>query len=376
MRQISKDQLKVRYSTRPPEGQPNDVRLAEHLELGISEVFKLGDAIQADLDPKVMGIGWWTSYTGLGQKERIYISDHLVGAARAVSGNVLEGVAERLELGSAIEDFRYYLSRGIKNGEVVAPPPRGPADDISPLRTTAAICGVLRALASALDCLGTCVVGVAGLSTSIVRADLATTRKHLDKAATRNPRLSQLAADLTAAIAAAGPSGWMTWLIAMRNTDVHRARRIMNFNVVRGAGNAIEGINLNLPKSPELTEIQAYVYAGGVAASHFEAPAEEFLDHLMDSTHAFLNAAARLLEELWRERQLDHTLVEQPASQWVDSPALVSSTPAFGGYPDIAASDTALRAIATSDEMRERLEAAGMTLRATGDLKPAPQVWH
>ncbi|ACU75303.1 hypothetical protein Caci_6451 [Catenulispora acidiphila DSM 44928] len=236
--------------------------MAKFLGIGLENLAELADVIVDDLDEVQKGIGWWSSYTDLGTKER------------------------------------------------------GPADDFSPVRVTTHFCGALRALASALDCLGGCLVGVPGLPTDIVKAALSSARDQLTKAAKSNVRQAQLASDLNAITAAAGPAGWMEWLIAMRNTDVHRARRIMTWDIDIGAGNLVEGINMKLPRSPELTEIQACVYAGGTVPTHFEALADAFLDDLTESVVTYLDGAANLLKDLWVERKQTTALIEQPASQW------------------------------------------------------------
>jgi hypothetical protein len=153
--------------------------VAKFLGIDLENLAELADVIVDDLDEVQKGIGWWSSYTDLGTKERILISDQLAGAARSSYQNVLEAYAERFEFNAAIEDFRYHIQRGVKGRSVVGPPPRGPADDFSPVRVTTHFCGALRGLASALDCLGGCLVGVAGLPTGIVKAALSSARDQL-----------------------------------------------------------------------------------------------------------------------------------------------------------------------------------------------------
>ena len=375
MAKSARDRLKVPYSPPATPGS-HDVRLTAYLKIDIANAIRLGDLLEADLDVTTKGVGWWSAYTALDRKIRILISDHLLGCARAISTNILEAYAERLEFDDAIVDFQNYMERGVSERRVVTPRPRGPYDDMATPRVTAHFCGVLRALASSLDVLGACVVGVAGLPTGIVKADLTSARERLAKVGDTIPRLRKLQTDLEACEDAAGPSGWMAWLLAMRNTDIHRARRVITWDITRGAGGLVEGIYLKLPRSPELTEIQACVYAGGTVGTHFEVRADAFLDRLAATVYSYVNGATGLLCDLWNERRSNPSLIEQPASQWKDPALIVVPTPTFGGYPELTVPSSTVSEIALPAEMFRRLTAAGITERGVSDLLPSPQVWN
>ena len=148
-------------------------------------------------------------------------------------------------------------------------PPRGPYEELGLRRVEAHTAGVLRAWGSALDCLGGCIVGVAGLPTDLVRADLGKARNCLYKQSKDNPVLNRLQADLAEAEAPirASPMGPADWLLGMRNTVVHRGRRTVTWTAIVG-DTGISDFTLQLPVSPELTDVEAAVpQAGGWMAA-------------------------------------------------------------------------------------------------------------
>src|SRR6266851_4576567 len=101
--------------------------------------------------------------------------------------------------------------------------------------------GIIRALASALDCLAGVIIGVAALPLNILRADFDKARAKLAKingAANAGASMqAQLAKQLEDAISAAGPQGWLGWTIDFRNMLAYRLsaavflRRLLEFHV-------------------------------------------------------------------------------------------------------------------------------------------------
>ena len=167
---------------------------------------------------------------------------------------------------------------------------------------------MLRAWGSALDCVGGCLVGVAGLPSSLVRADMDTARRSLARNSPGNQVLEQLQADLEQAEATSGPAGWRDWLLGMRNTVVHRGRRTVTWsNNVDATG--VTDFGLRLPVAPDLTEVNAVIQAGGVMAATFTAPAVGLLDELSKTVGSYVTEACRVLAELWRKRRADPGLL-------------------------------------------------------------------
>jgi hypothetical protein len=334
----------------------------------------LGDLLRDDLDSTKYGIGWWQVYTQLNIKTRIFISDYLVSCARDVATNLLEAYAYRLEFDHALDDFKSYIERGISKNRTVIPEPRGKYDDLSYFRVSAHLVGILRALGSALDCLGGCIVGVAGLPIDIVKTSHAAAKDSLSSQGAAIRRLGQLHNDLLQSETAAGPAGWISWLVGMRNTVVHRARRVVAYNVDRGPGGKV-GFDLLLPRAPELTEVEGWIYAGGYVASQFQVPADDFLSELAKSVNSYIDSAARLLIELWRERRANPSLITQPVKQWKDPTGVVNPVPTFGGYP-IPALSGKVTGVGVSNELALRLRAAALTDQGPDDIRPSPAVWR
>ena len=188
--------------------EPGLLRVSGPLGLNLAMSVALGDEIVDDLDKAVHGIGWWKAYPDLDQQTRILVSDYLAACARAIPDNLVEAQVERLEHDHAAEDFRKWLSRGVTAGErSTVEPPRSPHEELATHRVQAHLAGVLRAWGSALDCVGGCIIGVAGLPSNLVKADLDTALKSLAKESQGNQVLTQLQAGLQQAEAAAGPAG-------------------------------------------------------------------------------------------------------------------------------------------------------------------------
>ncbi len=362
----------------PSTVRPEDadlLRLAGPLNLKLIHPAALGDEIIADLDLKVRGIGWWAAYTDIDRKTRILLSDYLAACARAVPDNLLEAKIERLELDHAVDDFRKWLERCIKPGHPLdMKPPRGPYEELAPRRVQTHLAGMLRAWGTALDCVGGCIVGVAGLPTDLVRADMGSAHTSLSKASTGNPVLAQLQSDLDQAEADAGPVGWRDWLLGMRNTVVHRGRRtaVWSGEVDR---TGLTGFNLKLPVSPELTDVDAVLRAGGQIAATFQAPAHELLDHLGDTVTDYVSEATRILADLWKARRADPALVAQHPRQWKAPSGLITSVPAFRGFPDQQVPSTPVTSLDIGSEAYVRMEAAALTKSGPTDFLPDPAVW-
>ena len=359
--------------TMTPEGL-DLARISDPLGLALAEPIALGNEIADDLDGTVCGIGWWRAYPGLDRQTRILLSDYLVACARAVPDNLVEAQVNRLEFDHAVEDFRQWMSRGVRDSQRwTVEAPRSPYEELSTRRARGHLADLLRAWGSALDCIGGCIVGVAGLPTNLVRADMDTAWKSLIRHSSGNQLLGQLQADLGQAEANAGPAGWRDWLLGMRNTVVHRGRRTMTWaDNLDGAG--VKDFNLRLPVAPSLTEVDAVIQAGGVIAATFEAAAAEFLDELGKTVDAFVSDACRLLADLWRKRRADPRLLSQSPDQWRQPPGLITP-PAFRGFPHLTSSPSVITSFGVDPEGERRLRAAGLTRLDVGEIRPDPLVW-
>jgi hypothetical protein len=376
MRKTDLSRLQKPYPDSLSPEEPALLRLGDALGLDLAAPSLLYEAILADLNTHVRGIGWWENYQQVDRQTRILLSDYLVACAEAVPDNLIEAQVERLELDHAVEDFGKWIARGIAPGRPgkPVPPPRGAYEELSYRRVQTHLTGMVRAWGSALDCVGGCIVGVAGLPTNLVRTDRDDARKALVKEAPGNSVLAKLLADLDRAEDDAGPAGWRQWIVDMRNTVVHRGRRtiVWNANVGRAG---LDGFTIQLPVSPALTDVDAVVHAGGYIASTYQAPAGDVLDRLSQTVNTYVNTVAALLVELWLARRADPSLLAQSPRQWKQPTGLINPVPTFRGFPDLAEATTPPTSLNVGSDAYLRLEAAGLTHPGNADAVPDPRVW-
>lgn len=366
-----------RHYPQPLSPEASDLlRIGDALGLDLQSPAKLGDKIVADLDTRVYGIGWWQAYPDIDRQTRILLSDYLVACARAVPDNLIEAQVERLELDHAVEDFGKWITRGIQPGRRFKhKPPRSPYEELGYRRVQTHLTGMVRAWGSALDCVAGCIVGVGGLPTDLVRTDMAPAWKALVKEAATDPVLAKLRDDLEQAETDAGPSGWRDWILGMRNTVVHRGRRTVVWGAsVDRAG--LDGFTLHLPVSPELTDIDGALRAGGQIAASYQASASEILDRLSQTMGSYISDATALLTDLWQARRADPALLKQSPKQWKRPSGLISPVPVFRGFSDLTQPTIAPTSLDLGSEAYLRLSAAGLTHLRASDAVPDPRVWN
>lgn len=352
--------LKSRYSTVLAGGP--DVRLAEFTDLPMSNIIELGDQILNDLSPETLGIGWWQDQ--LDEASRIAVSDHLLACVRAIGSNLLEAYASLLEYRHVIEEFDAFLQRGVRGlRSYQMPSPRGPYDDLVAVREEAHVAGVVRALGSALDCLGGAIVGVAWLPVNIVRADYGRAQSALVATRRTNPHDHRvaLADSLERIFDGAGPAGWLIWLTGLRNTIVHRGRRVTTISssiepVAHGRPRLVN--TRLLPASPGLTEVEAWTAEGGFVGSVLAEPAEVTLEQSIRSTAQAVNSGCGALLQLWQERRTNPALGPQPASQY--SLPAEGALARFAGFAPTRDLTSNPRGFGAADESLRRLRAAGL----------------
>jgi hypothetical protein len=113
------------------------------------------------------------------------------------------------------DSARFVDAVKIEDGQpTIQPPrPRSALDQLAPAFIRIHQAGLIRALASALDCLAGAIIGVAALPMNILKADFGKALSRLGKIASASndgERMqAQFAARLVDNIAAAGPTGWL-----------------------------------------------------------------------------------------------------------------------------------------------------------------------
>lgn len=137
------------------------------------------------------------------------------------------------------------------------------------------IVGAIRALASALDCLGSVIVGVVALPMPILTSGLRDALRGLKQLAPGAvPVQVDACARVDDAFRTAGPEGWQEWVQDYRNMLVHRGRRLqtaqlrpkgVEIHTPRGELIAPHAVVSVLPNAPSLSEVQAFL---GAADEH------------------------------------------------------------------------------------------------------------
>ena len=289
------------------------------------------------------GIGWWAPDPGTSR--RILIAAQLSCCLASVAGNMTEAALHWLEYLGASDRDSARLAHAVKmlpSGPVIdLPRPRSVSEQLAPDLVRMHQAGLIRAIASSLDCLAGVIIGVAALPHSILKADFKQARTvlaRIDDAASAGAKAqADFAARLESAIVAAGPQGWLDWTLDLRNMLVHRGRRIE-----LGQYLPITPVLLgpdgkpaprarrvsHLPRDPGRSDIEVFIDTPWKMVLHEEGT--RTLQGLMNSTVLLLEAAAGHLLDLWRWRRAHPGDLRQPADQWKNGPSKQST--GFNGY--------------------------------------------
>jgi len=323
---------------------PPDSAAVNALGMALPHWTKLETAIFADFtEQPPYGIGWWAPVPGTSR--RILIADQLYCCVASVAGNMTEAALHWLEYldASDRDSARFADAVKMENGRpiIAAPRPRSPLDQLGPELIRIHYAGIVRALASALDCLAGTLIGVAGLPMSILKADFGKARSGLSKisgAQNDGEKMqAQFAASLEASIATAGPPGWLEWTLNLRNMLVHRGRRIEygqfvpRTPVLYGA-DALPVLRarrvVHLPRDPARSDVEVFLDTPWTLVLSEEG--ERTLQGLIGSTKALLETTAKDLLDFWQWRRNHPGSLRQPAAQWQDGRSTKST--GFNGY--------------------------------------------
>ncbi len=289
------------------------------------------------------GIGWWAPDPGASR--RILISDQLSCCLASVAGNMSEAALHWLEYLDAADRHSARLAYAIKT------PPSGPEFDLPRPRSASEqlttdiarmhSAGLIRAIASSLDCLAGVIIGVAALPVSLLKSDFKQVRALLGRinSATSPGEKAQVdfSEQLEKSIAAAGPQGWIDWTLDFRNMLVHRGRRIelgqfLPITPVLLGPDGQPVVRMrhtsHLPRDPGRSDIEVFIDTPWDNVLQEEEA--RTLEGLKNSTALLLEASAVALLDLWRWRRSFPGELRQPKNQWKDGPSKQST--GFKGY--------------------------------------------
>jgi hypothetical protein len=292
----------------------------------------LDEAIASDLvAAPPYGIKWWQQEMGM--KHRVLISDQLCACAASVVENMVEAGLHRLDYRdfTAREDDVIANSVSLRSGQPVFSSPHRQTvmDELVPAFQRLHLVGIIRALASAFDCMAGVIIGVAALPNDILKADFRAVRSSLNRLQTKDRAdagaklQKRVALRVEEIIADSGPVGWVDWTLDFRNMLVHRGRRldygqlIPRLPVLFGPdGSAIPRVRraTHFPRDPGRSEIEVLLEAAWSMALTEEA--DRTITGLVSSARAMLEQVAGELKSVWELRRATPDILEQPRSQW------------------------------------------------------------
>lgn len=332
-----------RFNREYSSGEPREGRLARALQVDAPVWRELGNEILSDLDEHTFGVRWWAPHPGTSR--RILISDHLFTCVRSVETNLIEArlhLIEAMDFWERESDFHARTVSITADGklDVQLPERKRPLDEITPAMAMLHSVGFIRATAGAMDCFGASVVGVVAVRTNLLRADLDSSRRtlaHVAGASAGERAQAQFGAELEALIERVGPPGWFRWVIDLRNTLIHRGRRLQ-MSELRPVPSGIVGLDgrpvirtdviHQPPRDPGRSDVEMFLDAAH-APVLTESAAMTLLG-VLESTLRLIGEGGALLLDFWRARRANVALLLQPREQW---PAGASTaTAGFGGY--------------------------------------------
>jgi hypothetical protein len=326
--------------------EPTEGRFARALQVDVPVWRELGQEILADLDDRVFGVRWWAPHPGTSR--RILISDHLFACVLGVESNLLEARLHLIEANDSWQQESDFHARAVSIGrdggvKVQLPERRRPLDELSPAMSTLHTIGFIRAVAGALDCFGASVVGVGALKTSLLHADLDAAWKTLARVngtSASDCAQANIRDQLDAALKRAGPPGWFKWTVDLRNTLIHRGRRLqlselrpMPSGLVLPDGNPILRTEVipQLPRDPGRSDVEMFLDTADPPV--LTENAATTLRGILESTLRLVAEGGEILLRLWRTRRANPSLLLQPREQWPNGASVV--TTGFRGYsPD------------------------------------------
>lgn len=367
-----------------PFGDGVDVELeaARALDVVLPNVGRLEAVIFGDMrEASPHGISWWSQ---LAPERRILIGDQLYACVQSIMVNMVEARLHYLELldwteraGTQMEAV-FNAETSEARGDALRP--SNAMEVLTRWLGAAQVAGVIRALSSALDCLAGAIIGVVGVPTKILKADFKDVRVVLRRRAGKRAGggsecdvlQGRFSETLEERIAAAGPPGWVDWMLDYRNMLVHRGRRVEVGQVVRhpvgrdlpGTGEVAEVRAVqHLPRDPARSDVEVHRGMTDPAALVLTEDARTTVDGLVGSTAALVEDVAGELLGVWGDRRGNADTMGQPECQW----GSISEATGFPGYhPDeypLRSADVAMM----NPLLARRLRAASV-LRSTASV--------
>lgn len=290
--------------------------LEERLGIKTPNVRLLRKAVFSDLSTTPpYGIGWWLPQCEEVTPHRILIGDHILVCADSISTHLIAARIHWFHFLAHSENERYFPTRNSPIG-----PSRSPLDYLrrGPLAETDRD-GLLRALCSALDCLAALTIGVYPLPDRIKTASFSRTFPRSPERHGHDPL-----AEIRATVLRHNAGGWLHWMLDYRNMLIHRGLRLQFHEsepdtTILGPSRipARFRTRRHLPRSPSLSDIEAFVDADSAEAYMIREDARETLEGLLVRSERLIDDISARLLSRWTVRRDNPQVALQPfAQQW------------------------------------------------------------
>lgn len=340
----------------------------ERLGTECPELTRLSEAILADLDPEVFGIGWWAPH--IGAKRRILIADCMYQAIESVDNSLTEARLHILQLRHWYDEENRQNADAVavdpstRKVRVVVEPPKSALDQLPSAMSTLHVVGTLQALNTSLDCLAGGIVGVCALPLDLQRASYGGVASFVEGRRSKPTETQKAFGRLIARrVSDNGPSGWLDWMRQFRNTNLHRGRRLNAKLITQRQpilsapdGNVILRADTTsvLPAEPGFSEIEALL---GRRLLQLTEPALTTLVGCLGSTRELVRAISSDLLEIWHKRRAHPEWLVQPDAQWL-SVELPEAT-GFDGY-EPGTTSSKIPTIVAHPSYTRRMQAAAL----------------
>lgn len=324
----------------------------------IPDHWELSDQVFADLDEATGGVRWWG--TQLDQQKRRLIGDFLFDATSEVTASLIETKVHLSSYVRATNDEESRLRFAPVGGGRMYANPQTPVEHLDQRRMGQELTGIFRGAGSVLDALAMVIIGVTSAPIDLRKAGW----RHIKDFDLPEPLAGRL--DVQAAVAAAGPPGWLGWTLEMRNALVHRPRPL-KLLYVRPFYEP-EGAKLLafLPRNPGDSFVESFARAKRMNDAMLGEDARQTVAGIATSIVALIRELSPQLLDVWQWRRDNPDALPQPERQWSTAPPQPTG---FDGYtagegipqkPEVGlmlapATARRLQVAAASDDARQRV---------------------
>ncbi len=281
--------------------------------------------IQGDLTIEDNGVNWWPKSYPINKAQRALISDYVTQSLRSVINNLVYAHLNFSLFKESQKKISDRMQHALKDGvNFSIPPEKRPSDTLPYYMSNIHANAMITNLGSALDCLAIVFAVVGGLPKNITMFDLQDLRKYDTKKDVNSAQIAFLE-ELNAAFMRE-PSGWIEWLLELRNAIIHRPERLTLSNVLeedskvrdrRGHFSAKIKLQELPPARPSLSDIESFALDTHPV---LEEGIEITLSGLMNSTIEACNLMCMVALDLWKRRKNNHDLIIQSKNQWPKIP--------------------------------------------------------